>query len=460
MNHDSRRNFLSKVATTTAAAAIGSAFGNFSGRIRAEERIVHRGFGELLETADATTGLPLIKLPEGFRYVSFGWTNEPMSDGAKTPGAHDGMAVIDETGDEVVLCRNHEVGSIGKAFGPSEMCYDSQAAGGCTNLIFNRKLQKFTSARPSLTGTLKNCAGGATPWGTWLSCEETVVDSTTRLDGEKVNSLTKPHGFVFEVPVGGQSHPRPIESLGRFVHEAVSIDPATGIVYLTEDASTAGFYRLIPTTPGNLQAGGKFQMLAAKQSQDVRRGVKPDAVFDVKWVDIADPVRPHSPGTEDGLGVYSQGKQLGGLTFARLEGCAVHSGKVFITATSGGDAQAGQVWQYDPVEEQLKLVFESPSADVLDMPDNLAVSPRGGILLCEDGNYQMQRLQVLTTDGILFPLAVNNVQLDGLHGHRGDFRSSEWAGATFTADGEWLFVNIQTPGVTLAITGPWRAGLI
>jgi secreted PhoX family phosphatase len=201
-------------------------------------------------------------------------------------------------------------------------------------------------------------------------------------------------------------------------------------------------------------------MMTVKQTQDVRGMVDGNAIFDVIWVDIAEPLRAHSPGTLDGLGVYRQGKDHGGLTFARLEGCAVHGGKVFITATSGGGAKAGQLFQYDPAEEQLKLVFESPSAEVLDMPDNLAVSPRGGILLCEDGNYKLQRLQVLTTDGILFPLAVNNMQLDGLNGHRGDFRSSEWAGATFSADGEWLFVNIQTPGVTLAITGPWRDGLI
>jgi secreted PhoX family phosphatase len=210
----------------------------------------------------------------------------------------------------------------------------------------------------------------------------------------------------------------------------------------------------------DLVAGGRFQMMKSPQTGDVRKDVARDKTFDVSWVDIPDRLRAHSLGTQDGKGVYSQGKQRGGLTFARLEGVAVHDGKVFITATSGGNAEAGQVWQYDPSEEQLKLIFESPGSEVLDMPDNMAVSPRGGILLCEDGDYRLQRLQVLTTEGHLFPLAVNNLQLDGLHGHRGDFRSSEWAGATFSADGEWLFVNIQTPGVTLAITGPWRDGLI
>ncbi len=460
MKGESRREFLNKMVGGASAAAISSAFFQFNGRVNAGDQGTAIGFGQLHEVNDATTGLPLVKLPEGFRYLSFGWTNEPLSDGRPTPGAHDGMAVISESEDEIVLCRNHEIGSPGQTFWEPANSYDVSAGGGCTNIVFNRKLERVTSAKQSLAGTVKNCAGGATPWGSWLSCEETVVDSNTQLKNGVRNTFTKPHGFVFDVPADGQASPKPIESLGRFVHEAVAVDPKSGVVYLTEDANTAGFYRMIPNDPRDLHAGGKFQMMAAKQSQDVRTGLKSEALFDVKWVDIPDRLRAHSSGTQDGLGVFTQGKSQGALTFARLEGCAIHGGKVFITATSGGDAKAGQLWQYDPAEEQLKLIYESPSSEVLDMPDNLAVSPRGGILLCEDGDYKLQRLQVLTTNGNLFPLAVNNVQLDGLHGHRGDFRSSEWAGATFSADGKWLFVNIQTPGVTLAITGPWRNDLI
>jgi hypothetical protein len=372
------------------------------------------------------------------------------------------MAVIAEDDDVITICRNHEIGGPLKSKNERQGIYDRFAGGGCSNLKFDRKQEKFVAAELSLAGTAKNCAGGATPWNSWLSCEETVDDPTTQLEDGEVNTFTRPHGFVFDVPASGDvnAEPKPIESLGRFVHEAVCIDPKSGIVYLTEDRGTAGLYRMVPNKPGDLHAGGRFQMLACEKTHDVRSGVQPSFQADVHWVDIEDRLRPHTPGTQDCLGVYSQGKALGGLTFARLEGCAMHDGKVFITATSGGDASSGQVWMYDPAAERLSIVYESPASEVLDMPDNMAVSPRGGILLCEDGDYIPQRLQVLTQSGTLFPFAANNMRLNGIWGHKGDFRGSEWAGATFSADGQWLFVNLQTPGVTLAITGPWQDSLI
>jgi len=449
-----RRQFLGRLGRGMTAAAIGAAFGELTGRVVSAESLVRPLYGVLRETLDGATGLPLLKLPEGFRYWSYGWTDQPMADGGRTPSSHDGMAIIQEEGTRITLCRNHELPQPAPAFW--DHAYDPFGSGGCTQLVFDREKESFIESRPSLAGTVNNCAGGATPWHTWLSCEEAVVGPETELPAGQPNPWTQPHGFVFEVPVGGQMRPEPLKSLGRFVHEAVAVCPQTGIVYLTEDTNRAGFYRMIPVTPGDLKSFGPFQMLVVKQRADLRKGLKVGQIFDVDWVDIPDRLQPHSPGTQDGQGVFHQGVALGGATFARLEGVALHDGKIFITATSGGDARAGQVWEYDPSHETLRLLFESPSIEVLHMPDNLCVSCRGEILLCEDGQYVPQRLQVLTTQGWLSPFAENNVQIDGIHGHRGDFRGSEWAGATFSHDGRWLFVNIQTPGVTFAITGPWQ----
>ena len=156
-----------------------------------------------------------------------------------------------------------------------------------------------------------------------------------------------------------------------------------------------------------------------------------------------------------------QGKDQGAVTFARLEGCWHGNGLIYLDSTSGGDKELGQIWQYSPKDERLKLIFESPSTDVLDSPDNLTVSPRGGLVLCEDGDVVPHRIHGLTPDGQLFTFAENNAVLNGEKNRfHGDYRGEEWAGATFSRDGRWFFVNIQTPGITFAITGPWGEGLL
>jgi secreted PhoX family phosphatase len=187
--------------------------------------------------------------------------------------------------------------------------------------------------------------------------------------------------------------------------------------------------------------------------------VKPKSTFHVSWVDIEEPTRRHSPGRADGLGVYSQGKKQGATTFARLEGCWGGHGRIYFVSTSGGDARLGQVWEYLPRDEQLRLLFESPASHVLDYPDNVTMSPRGGLVLCEDGERRVERLCGLSQEGELFPFAENHVKLVGeKNSFHGDFTQHEWCGSTFSPDGQWLFANLQTPGITVAITGPWDAG--
>ncbi|WP_417384219.1 alkaline phosphatase PhoX [Gimesia sp.] len=447
----SRRLFLK---SAIAAPAAGTVFSRFLSAVEAKG--IEKSDSGLSPVRDETTGLPLLKLPEGFRYQSYGWVGDVMSDGVITPEGHDGMGVISQTGDVVTICRNHEIkGS--KSFGPAELTFDPKAGGGCANLQFNVKSGKWLRSWTSLAGTVQNCAGGPTPWGTWLSCEETVIGPKESFRDVQYEH-EKHHGWVFEVPAEGKASVEPLMALGRFVHEALAIDPADGTIYETEDRDTAGFYRFLPNEPEVLSKGGRLQMIKIKGKDDLRTGARRGIRYEAEWVNIVDPLRRNTPGKEDGLGVYSQGKEKGATTFGRLEGCWFGDGVVYFNCTNGGDAGLGQVWSYSPKDHTLELVFQSPSHEILDSPDNLTVSPRGGLILCEDADLKPLRLHALSRKGELKTVAVNNIQLKpGQHGSlAGDFSDGEWAGACFSPDGEWLFVNIQHPGVTFAITGPWE----
>jgi secreted PhoX family phosphatase len=407
-------------------------------------------YGDPVVALDENTGLPLLKLPPGFRYRSYGWNGDVMSDGVRTPGFHDGMAVVDYWNNNpnfLVLVRNSELAGGQPYVGNRpDITYRNDGAGGTTNLIFDVRRGRFVKSYATLAGTVRNCAGGVTPWGTWLTGEETGNTG---------------HGWCFDVgPEAGD--PRPITGMGRFSHEAMMIDPTTNYIYETEDnGGNSGFYRFIPNVPGSPIDGGELSMLRVKGMPRINLGLTypVPTTWDVEWVPIADP-------TAATRSCFNQGLDQDAARFRRLEGCWWANRTGYFLSTDGGVATQGQVFEYDPDAETLTLIYDSPSANDLDNPDNLVVTPRGGLLLCEDNATspafaEGERLVGLALDGTTFTFAVNNVVLTSRFNDRigpGDYRQNEWAGACYSPDGQWLFANVFSPGFTVAITGPWGAG--
>lgn len=441
-----RRSFLKNAAAAAAAASVP--LSAFTARLEAKKpKSEGAGYGPLVPAADETTGLSLLALPEGFRYRSLGWTGDPMTNGAPTPGAHDGMAAMHWRGHRIRLVRNHERG-LGTPF--TSAAYDVGASGGTTTIEFDEKDGEYVGTTPSLSGTVRNCAGGPTLWDSWLTCEETTDYNAT---------TSTPHGYIFDVPTDGESDAKPIRDMGRFSHEAVAVDHVTGYVYETEDAGgSSGFYRFVPNRRNHLSEGGRLFMLRVATSPLANLGASyPNgATFPVDWVEIGQPdnMASNMPGNF----VWAQGRAQNAATFARLEGCWYGNDRqIYIVSTNGGIGQ-GQIWVYDPREETISLLFQSPGMTVLNAPDNITVSPRGGLVLCEDGSGD-EFVHGLTVDGQIFQFGKNTVTLNGeRNGISGDFKGSEFAGACYSPNGEWLFVNIQSPGITFAITGPWGAG--
>ncbi len=419
------------------------------------------GFGDIAPMAAKNTGETLISLPKGFEYNIIGRVRSTMSDGRPTPAAHDGMWTF-KAKNQLRIVRNHEVshGSVpvaGAAIGTVNH-YDEMAGGGTTTLVIDPKTNTVIRDFVSLSGTLINCSGGPTPWGSWISCEETTLGPTVRTSsrGIKTGGFPKPHGYCFEVPAALDSAvmPVPLKAMGRFVHEAIAIDKK-GIVYLTEDNNPSGFYRFIPKKNKRLAEGGTLQILAikGKPEYDTRSGQTSGARFEANWVTIDNP--DPAEADVDSLAVFKEGKANGGTSFNRLEGCCTDKqGRIYFVSTSGGDQRAGQIWMYDPTGRDtgiLTLVFESPNKDVLFMPDNICLKPKSDLLfICEDGDYPGMEsknfLRILTPDGKMADLA-KNVSTQ--------FARSEFAGSVFSPDGKTLFVNLQGAGATMAIWGDW-----
>jgi len=480
MTRIDRRTFLAGSAVAGGAALAGPFAGFVAGPVAASPSPT------LGPIPDLRDGQVRLWLPEGFQYRSFHDTEQRvlLDDGTVLPGRHDGMAAFRGSGGNVLLVRNHEINNPGQPFGDVTKAYDTMAQGGTTTTEVTR-FGEVISARTSLNGTQMNCSGGRMPWGSWITCEETINGPDVGADFTGVPNvpLTQRHGFIFEVPAAGESDREPITAAGRFAHEAVAFDPRHGVLYLTEDnfGFPSGLYRYIPRLhplqAGRLVNQGRLQMLAVTdtRSADLAATQPENARYRVTWVDIDDPAPtfPFTPGlpapttNNDALNhVGNQGRAQGAAGFSRLEGATYDRGTIYFCSTQGGGPAeqgtsdtvggwgngSGQIWAYDISSEKLKLVFQSPGPDTLDFPDNITTSRRGTLVLCED-NINDNFVRALSPNGKLSDIALNRlVSSTGANRF-----NDEFAGATFSPDGHTLFVNIQASrGMSFAIWGPWH----
>lgn len=468
MTRSSRRDFVKH--SLVAAGGLGLGLAAWSRYARqGVPPGTHHAMGPLLPVNDKTTGLPLLKLPQGFRYQSFAWAGEVLSDGFPGPGSCDGMGVVGDEDDVVTLIRNHELRGSSGPIGDPQKAWDITGA-GTTTLKFNTCTERLVDSSISLNGTLNNCAGGVTPWGTWLSCEEAPVTPELMHHGIEyrqkfwqLKNARKSHGYVFEVDPEGESNPQPIVQMGQFYHEAAAVDPASGAVYMTEDRHpSAGLYRYLPSVPGDLHAGGKLQMLKVEGHRQLTGSVPLNQPMVIDWVDITRPEQGHTAGTHDGAGVVNQGLAAGATAFVSLEGCSYYEESIYFTSKSGGKAGAGQIFRLNLANATLVLIFEATDRNGFSGPDNIVVSPHGKLMICEDrlGLFvKGQYIAGLSNNDGLFAFCQTNSEVHGAYAGydlRETLLRSEWAGVCFSANGEWMFANLYNPGVTFAITGPWQ----
>ncbi len=424
-----RRRFISRTVKGSAALTLGGTLLYLSGIGRPGPRPL-----ENLEIdADG-----ICDLPPGFRYTILSAQGETMSDGHSVPDFHDGMACFAGPAGELILVRNHEV----PIYFPSDpaspapdYAYDPAASGGTTTIWLNEQME-VTKHHLSLTGTIRNCSGGSTPWGTWISCEEAASQGWQM--GER-------HGYCFEVdPRQPLRLAEPLRAMGRFNHEAIAVDPHSGVVYQTEDDTRGCFYRFVPDEPGHLERGGLLQALKLADDDARHTSENPPALGEAlrcTWVSVDEPDPEENT-------VRAQAQAKGAAIFVRGEGIIADDDGIYFACTSGGASGVGQIFCFRPDPDgeggELELVYEAQRGGLLEKPDNITRSPWGDLILCEDNGLRRQCLVGLTPRGQLYTIAAQG--------------RSEWSGACFSPDGETLFANIHRgPGMTVAIQGPWES---
>lgn len=437
-----RRQFLSATSSAFAALTLsgcmtrGGALAPASG---------FSGYGAL-ETDPAG----LLDLPPGFSYRVLSSLGDAMSDGGTVPNKADGMGCFDIGHGEIALVRNHELVPTDNAGGPIAHGFGTRngtiVPGGTTTIVLDAKTHSVKRQFRSLGGTIRNCSGGITPWGSWLTCEEAPTGP-----GQKYgDGLAENHGWTFEVPAAapGLVEAVPLKALGRFNHEAACVDPRTGAVYQTEDMEDSLFYRFLPSTPGNLSRGGKLQALVlADGVADTRNwgsaGMAVGAKHRVRWVDLDNVEAPAND-------LRLRGAAKGAALFARGEGLHMGKDELYFCCTSGGAAKLGQIFRLVPgrggADDTLELFFESQNKAQFNYGDNLCVGPNGHLVVCEDQYTDVvdNHIKGITPQGASYDIARLALQ-------------TELAGACFSPDGKTLFVNAYAPTRTLAITGPWVA---
>jgi uncharacterized protein len=434
-----RRRFLYATGSAFAALAAAGCAARGSGALA--NLPTGDDYGALLPDPAA-----LLDLPRGFSYRVLSSLGDAMSDGGTVPDQADGMGCFDLGNGEWALVRNHELTAQQDGGGASGPAYDTVARsliplpGGTTTVVLDAETLNVKRQYRSLAGTIRNCAGGITPWGSWLTCEEDVSTPNGRINRD--------HGYVFEVPANAERQVEaiPLTAMGRFNHEAACVDPATGIVYQTEDRDDGLLYRFIPTTAGRLAEGGTLQALVLEGIADTRNrdgsvAVLPGQMVAGRWITLDNPEAP-----DDDL--RTRGAAAGAALFARGEGIWMGEGELYFTATSGGAARQGQIFRLAPTlhgGDVLELFYESPALDEFSFGDNITIAPDGHLIVCEDQytpsavNY----LRGITPSGAAYAFARVRVP-------------SETAGACFSPDGRTLFLNVYSPAKTLAISGPWK----